>query len=83
MEWKEPFDQEFETTNITDYEAGDILELTNRSDGERFVAIVVNPRWVSNEDRLAIYDLETDCIYADLDNYKVIRKREGFLQLTD
>lgn len=83
MEWKESFNQELETTEITDYEAGDILELINRSDNERFIAIVVNTNWVSNENHLGIYDLETDCIYEDLDNYKVVKKREGYLQLTD
>lgn len=79
--------RELETTDIRDYEAGDILELINSGDDERFVAIVVKTNWLYEDEedveRLGIYDLESECIYDDLDNYKVVRKRSGFLQLTD
>lgn len=89
MEYREALKQELESTDIRDYEAGDILELINsgHNESERFVAIVVKTNWLYEDEedieRLGIYDLETDCIFEDLDNYKVVRKRSGFLQLTD
>lgn len=85
MEYREANQKQVvESTNIADYKAGDILELTN-DDDERFVAIVVNTNWVHKDGNvhLGIYDLETDCIFEDLVRYKVVKKRSGFLQLTD
>lgn len=87
MEYREALKQELKSTDIRDYEAGDILELINGGDNERFIAIVVKTNWLyedeEDEERLGIYDLESECIFEDLDNYKVVRKREGYLQLTD
>lgn len=90
MEYREAKQkQELKSTNIYDYEAGDILELENKSDGERFVGIVVGTGWIHTntyeceKKYRGIYDLESECVFEDLENYEVVRKREGFLQLTD